>query len=138
MNFKMLSTTILAAMLFAFGCASDDNSPTAPPATQDPPPTFSMASVNLQCNDGSDCIQFSTRPSKDVVLVKVVIERPAGNSITFNLGSSTVIAGEDIGLQDDNSAYFRISGEWKFTFTGNLATGDKSSFEVTAVVNVSA
>ena len=137
MNIKMLLSTVLIACFVAVGCSSDSN-PTAPGLTQDPPPTFSMASVKVQCNDGSDCIQFFSRPSKDVILVKVVITPPAGNQITFNAGSSTIVSNENVGLQDSNFAYFRISGEWKFVFTGSLATGDKSSYEVTATVSVGA
>ena len=138
MKINTLLSTILMVCFVALGCSSDNNSvaPTGP--IQDPPPAFNMASVNLQCNDGSDCIQFSARPSKDVILVKVVITPPAGNQITFNLGSSTFIANRDVGLQDVNFAYFRISGGWTFVFTGSLASGDKSSFEVSATVNVGA
>ena len=97
-----------------------------------------MSSVNVTCGNNQDCIQFFARPNKDVVLVKVEIINPAGEDVTFNLGSSTVIDGENIALQADDFAYFRISGEWEFVFTGNLATGDKSSFEVTTKVTVSA
>lgn len=138
MNIKMLLSTVVFSFFVAVGCSSDSN-PTAPMApTQDPPPTFSMASIKVQCNDGSDCIQFFARPNKDVIVVKVVITPPAGNQITFNAGSSTVVANENVGLQDANVAYFRISGEWKFVFTGSLATGDKSSYEMTATVSVGA
>ena len=138
MKIKTLFSTILMVCFVALGCSSEDNStaPTGP--TQDPPPVFNMASINLQCNDGSDCIQFSTRPSKDVILVKVVITPPAGSQITYNLGSSTFIANQDVGLQDVNVAYSRISGAWTFVFTGSLASGDKSSFDVTATVSVGA
>ena len=137
MKIKMLLLTVLIACFVALGCSSDSN-PAAPEPTQDPPPTFSMASIKVQCNDGTDCIQFSARPSKDVILVKVVITTPAGTQITFNAGSSTIVANENVALQDANFAYFRISGEWKFVFTGSLATGDKSSYEVISTVSVSA
>ncbi len=138
MSIKTFFSSALIACFVAIGCSgsSNDNNPVAP--TQEPPPTFSVASIKVTCNDGSDCIQFFARPDKDVVLVKVVITPPAGDKITFNAGNTTVVAGESVGLQNANTAYIRISGEWRFTFTGNLATGDKSSFEVTATVSVGA
>jgi hypothetical protein len=125
----------LFVLPFVFSCSDDDN-PSGPEET--PPPEINVASVNVTCGNSQDCIQFFARPDKDVVLVKVVITNPAGDEVTFNLESSTVIDGENIALQADDFAYFRVSGEWEFVFTGNLATGDKSSFEVTTTVNVSA
>jgi hypothetical protein len=130
MNIKMLFSAVLIAYFVALGCSN-------PAGPNEEPPTFSMASIKVQCG-ADDCIQFFARPDKDVTLVKVVITPPAGDKITYNLGNATVVAGEEIGLQDPNIAYTRISGEWKFVFTGNLATGDKSSFEVTTTVSVSA
>jgi len=116
-----------------FGCSKNSTEPETTP-----PPKINVASINVQCGDGSDCIQFFARPDKDVIFVKVEITSPVGDKVTYNLNSSTVIKDESIALQDTDFAYFRISGEWKFVFTGNLATGDKSSFEVTSTVNVSA
>lgn len=138
MKAKMLFVVFFIASLAVVGCGGNggNNNPVAP--AKDPPPAFNMASIKVQCNDGSDCIQFFARPDKDVLLVKVVITPPAGDKITFNFGSATVVANESIGLQNANQAYLRISGEWKFVFTGNLATGDKSSFEVTATISVGA
>ncbi len=138
MNIRKLFSTVLIVCFVAVGCSGDSN-PTAPTGpAQDPPPSFSMASVKVQCNDGSDCIQFFSRPDKDVLVVRVEILPPVGNKIIFNAGSVTVVRGENVGLQDQNLAYFRVSGEWKFTFVGNLATGDKTSFEVVATINVGA
>ena len=128
----LLFLTFLIAISY-FGCGKDSTGP-----EETPPPKVGVASINVQCGDGADCIQFFAKPDKDVILVKVEISNPVGDDITFNLGSSTVIADENIGLQAADFAYFRISGEWKFVFTGNFATGDKSSFVVTTIVNVSA
>ena len=128
----LLGLICLVAISY-FGCSKDSTSP-----EPTPPPKSSVASINVQCGDGSDCIQFFARPDKDVIFVKVEITDPVGDKVTYNLNSSTVIKDESINLQDADFAYFRISGEWKFVFTGNLATGDKSSFEVTSTVNVSA
>ncbi|RMD65950.1 hypothetical protein D6833_02150 [Candidatus Parcubacteria bacterium] len=138
MGKKMLFWVVFMTSVAVLGCSGGDsnNNPVGP--APNPPPGFSMASVKVQCNDGSDCIQFFARPDKDVVLVKVVITPPAGDKITFNFGSTTVVANESIGLQNANTAYLRISGEWKFMFTGSLATGDKSSFEVSATISVGA
>lgn len=136
MTLRKLILTVFVASFVAVGCGGGGNSnPVAPAVT--PPPTFSMASLNVTCNDGTDCIQFSTRPSKDVVLIKVVITNPSGTEVTFNLGSATVVADQNVALQDPNFAYFRIGGTWKFVFTGNLATGEKTSFEVTSTLSVS-
>ena len=136
MNLKRTRVLFAAFLVFALflGCSEDD--PVSPES--DPPPEINVASVNVTCGDNQDCIQFSARPDKDVIFVKVVITNPVGDEITFNMGSTTVIADENIALQDSDFAYFRVSGEWEFVFTGNLATGDKSSFEVTTTVNVSA
>ncbi len=136
-NTKTLSLLFVTCLMLPliFSCGKDDKG-TGPETT--PPPDISVASVNVTCGNTQDCIQFFARPDKDVILVKVVITNPTGDQVTFNLESSTVIADENIGLQADDFAYFRISGEWEFVFTGNLATGDKSSFEVTTNVNVSA
>lgn len=138
MKTKMLFSTLIMASFVAVGCGGGDSNPVAPAPMQDPPPNFSTASVRVQCADGSDCIQFFARPSKDVIVVRVEITPPAGNKLTFNAGSVTVVSGENVGLQNANNAYFRISGEWKFLFTGTLATGDKSSYEVTGTISVGA
>ena len=133
---RPITLILLAGFMFTLylGCGKDD--PASPEPT--PPPNISVASVNVTCGNNQDCIQFSARPDKDVVFVKVVISNPVGEEVTFNLGSSTVIDGENIALQAADFAYFRVSGEWTFEFTGNLATGDKSSFVVTTSVTVSA
>jgi hypothetical protein len=135
---RTITMSLIAIMVSVslVACGSEEKNPMQ--QQQEPPPTFSMASVNVTCNDGSDCIQFSARPSKDVVLVKVVITPPAGNQITFNLNNTTFVSGFDVAVQDANFAYFRISGTWRFEFTGSLATGDKSSFTVSSTVNVGA
>ena len=135
-NLRPVTLIMLTGLMFTFllGCGKDD--PVSPVIT--PPPSINVASINVTCGTGQDCIQFSARPDKDVLFVKVVITNPVGDEVTFNLGSSTVIDGENIALQANDFAYFRISGEWTFVFTGNLATGDKSSFVVTTNVNVSA
>lgn len=131
---KTLMAWLFAGITFTMllGCGGKD--PSSPKVT----PKISVASINVICGNNQDCIQFSARPDKDVIFVKVVIKNPIGEEVTFNLQSSTVIANENIALQDANFAYFRVSGEWSFEFTGNLATGDKSSFVVTTTVNVSA
>ena len=130
----VLALFVVTLLLTQFlGCGKDSTEPTKPT-----PPKISVASMNVVCGDNQDCIEFYARPDKDVIFVKVVITNPTGSQVTYNLQSSTVVAEENIALQDDGFAYFRISGEWKFVFTGNLATGDKSSFEVTVIVNVSA
>lgn len=129
--FALLAVTLLVTQFL--GCKDDPVEPTKPE-----PPKINVASINVVCGDNQDCIEFFAKPSKDVIFVKVVITNPTGSQVTYNLQSSTVIAEQNIALQDDDFAYFRISGEWKFVFTGNLATGDKSSFEVTVIVNVSA
>ena len=128
----MFTTMLVVALLLS--CGKDD--PTEP--TKPAQPKINVASMNVTCGNSQDCIQFFARPDKDVIFVKVIITNPTGDQVTFNLQSSTVVADENIALQDADFAYFRISGEWKFVFTGNLATGDKSSFEVTTLVNVSA
>jgi len=138
MHNKFLVTILATVLLFSVGCKKE--STTAP--TEEPPvsapPSFNIASTLANCTGTNDCIEFFATPNKDVILVKVVIKYPVTGSITYNLGSSTVISDESIALQAAGTAYNRISGTWRFTFTGSLAGEDQSSFTVATSVNVGA
>ena len=132
---RLIRTLLFAtSLLLLTACGGDSG--TKP--KEDPAPSFRIASVKVQCNTGDECIRFFAKPDTDVLLVKVIIRPPAGDAITFNAGSDTFIKEEDVALQDANVAYFRVSGQWTFTFVGNHATGNKSSFEVVTTVDVSA
>ncbi|RMD96524.1 MAG: hypothetical protein D6814_11225 [Calditrichaeota bacterium] len=133
---QLSSLLALTLAMLSIGCGK--NNPAAPEPTVEPTPTFSISSKPVILNDGNAGIQFFAQPDMDVILVRVEIKDPLGNSFTFNAGSATVVKGEVMALQDTNLAYFRVSGKWTFKFVGNKATGSKASFDVTATLNVSA
>lgn len=59
MNTKMLLSAVLIACFVAVGCSNDSNpaAPTGP--TQDAPPTFSMASIKVQCSSTMRALRSS-------------------------------------------------------------------------------
>lgn len=140
--YRFLFVLLLALPLAMTGCDSSDsngdgngNGDNDPPPT---PPSFNIASQTVEFPDGSDGIVFFVLPSEDVVLVRVDIRNPRGQTATFNAGSTTIVQGQEFPLQDANEAYIRISGTWSFTFVGRRAAGDQTSFEVTQTVTVGA
>ncbi|MBN1479656.1 hypothetical protein JXA70_05245 [candidate division KSB1 bacterium] len=139
-NAFLLLASIILIIPF-LGCPDNNNESPVAPVKEDPP-SFSVASINVECpyDYGTpDCIIFHAKSEdKDVVLVKVEIAPPVGESFTISLNNYMLIEGEGIDLATNEYPFPRISGEWEFVFIGNLATGDKSSFEVTVTVDVSA
>jgi hypothetical protein len=129
----ILMPLLLLSMLLFTSCK---DKPTQP--APDPDPTFSIASVDVLLDTGDRGIQFFATSNEDVLLVKAEIKPPVGNTIVYNLNSGTFINGQSFTLQADGTAYFRISGSWTFTFTGNKALGTKKSFVVTTTLNVGA
>ena len=87
---------------------------------------------------GDRGIELFATSNEDVLLVKAEIKTPVGNSIVYNLNSGTFLKGQSFALQEDGTAYYRVSGIWTFTFTGNKALGSKKSFVVTTTLNVGA
>lgn len=130
---KRIVVCFLCIIAFPFlNC--EDSSPTK---ATDPNPTFSMASANVTCSNDTPCVLFYVTPNADVILVKVEIKPPGGDSFTRNLYSGTFNKNATFALQDEGTAFAKENGIWTFTFTGNKATGSKKSFTVTATLNVS-
>jgi len=137
MHKKLLVTIMAAVLLFSIGCEKESiTAPTPDPGT--PAPSFNVASTLANCTGTNDCIQFYATPNADVILVKVEIKYPVTGGTTYNFGSSTIVKDQSVALQATGMAYTRISGNWTFTFTGQHAVGDQSSFVVATTVNVSA
>ena len=128
MRIKTAFSALLLVALATIGCGDDG----------DEAPSISISSERVTCVDDVECIEFTATPDADVILVRVNIDPPSGESFNFNLQSTTVISGQSISLQGVNEAYRRSSGEWRFTFVGNLASGDRTSFEVVATLDVGA
>jgi|GEM_PF-757362 len=135
-NVKLVSTLLLLLSLFLFGCSKDD-SPTGPEEV--PPPNFSLSSRNVQLQGGAEGIEFYALPNRDVRLVRVDITNPIGQSINFNAGGQVFITGQGnpIALQQQGTAYTRLSGNWNFRFVGNHEP-TQEPFDVSQSLSVSA
>jgi hypothetical protein len=133
-NIKLVSTLLLLLSLFLFGCSKDDN----PAGPEEPtPPSFSISSVNVQLQGGAEGIQFFARTNRDISLIRVNIRNPLGTEQVFNVGGGVFLNDEVIALQNANTGYVRVSGNWSFRFVGNHEP-TKESFDVTQTLSVSA
>ncbi|MDG5816487.1 hypothetical protein QA601_15425 [Chitinispirillales bacterium ANBcel5] len=117
----------LLTFFLLHGCSGSDS--TAPPG-------ISVTSTNVARIDGTPGIQFFAKSNMDIQLIKVVIIDPLGEDYEYNFHNIVTIEGETVPLQAQDIAYRRISGNWTFIFTGSKTGGDRSTFEVTAVVDV--
>lgn len=122
-------------LLLASGCdSSEPDEPTPPPA-----PTFAIASRVVTLDDNSQGLQFFMTPSTDVTLNLIEIRNPLGQGGPVTIQNLNIGGGAAQALQDDNLAYPRVSGDWRFRFRGNqTALGPNALFDVTTVVPVNA
>jgi hypothetical protein len=133
-RFLKVIALILLPWLLIMGCNKDDG-PTGP--EEPAPPVFSISSVNVDLQGGTQGIQFFARSNRDISLIRVNIKNPIGSQEVFNVGGNVFLTDEVIALQDANIGYIRVSGTWEFRFVGNHEPG-KQSFDVTQTLNVSA
>lgn len=132
-KYLIMGIGILLFSALLFGCK--DDSPTEPVGPADP--VFTLSSINIELQGGTQGIQFFARSNKDISLIRANIKNPIGNETVFNAGGNVFLTDEVIGLQEPNIGYLRVSGEWTFRFVGNHEP-TKESFDVTRTLNVSA
>ena len=102
-------------------------------------PSFSIASIPVTLDDGRAGLQFAATPSASVTLSEVVITNPVGGVQRFNAQNANVLSGTPVELQDDGTAYVRISGTWTFRFVGARSPAvTNGNFDATASLPVSA
>lgn len=126
----------LGLILTASACDSEDPEPE--PEPEPIVPTFRVASVTVTDDDGTQFLLFAARPDQDVELSSVLIENPAGATRTFNAGNALVLTNEALDLQNPGEGYFRVSGEWTFTFTGITEGGAGERFTTRRNIEVGA
>ncbi len=138
-NLRFDSKLFLVALLvfsISFGCSSkdDDDNPLAPAQPQ--PPGFTISSINVALQGGTEGIQFFGRANKDVSVIRVDVIDPLNQKTVYNVGGGVFLSAEIIAFQDTNFGYFKASGQWSFRIVGN-AEPSKETFDVTINFNVS-
>ena len=136
---QFLTRALYAVLLLAFvavGCDSgggdnDDDNP--PPATV--APSFEITSASAtDPTTGLDIIAFEALTSITIELTEVIIDPPGSASVPgFNGNNDVFTTSEAIVM----GPFPRLGGDWRFRFTGRLAGGDQSSFDVTETFSVS-
>ena len=132
---------IIALLVFIAlsGCTKkEESNPVTPtPTPEEPAPTFNLSAqpVTLATGDAGLCF-FAFCISDDILLVKVVVKNPRGESVTYNAGSITVLQNQEFECEPAGTGYFKYLGTWYLTFYGNKAMGTKSSFTVTKSISV--
>lgn len=127
---------LLAAIMMALSGCSKKSNPVGP-ALPPPAPSFTITAQPVTLSDGSAGLTFFARcTTDDINLIKVVVGFPDGTSQTYNAGDAAIVENQNFGCQDQGYGYPKLLGTWSFTFVGNKAAGDKSSFNVTTTLNV--
>ena len=100
-------------------------------------PSFVVTATTVQLQGGGDGLQFYAKcTNDDVKMTKVTISDPIGaQPITYNLNGTYFVKNELFMLEDENEAYGKTIGTWKFNFVGNR-TADGASFAVDASLAV--
>ena len=127
---------ILFLSFIAVGCDSSDDPVTPPP----PPPPAVMPSFEITSasatdpTTGLDIIAFEALTNMTVELTEVIIDPPgSAPNQSFNGNNDVFTTSEAIIL----GPYPRLGGTWTFRFTGRLAGGAQTSFDVTQTFAVS-
>ena len=125
-------------LLLAAGCDSGEpDEPETPPSPA--APTFAIASRVVTLDDNSQGLQFFMTPSADVTLNLLEVRNPLGQGGAAPIQNLNILGGNTEALQDDGTAYNRVSGDWRFRFRGYLtAQGPSAPFDVTTTLSVSA
>lgn len=132
----MLRLLFLAALALSISACDSSEVMMEDPGVPDP--SFQVPTIPQAFADGTPGLQFAAVPNADIELSSVVIRNPLGDQVTFNAGNQLVLAGTRIALQEPDFVFFRVSGEWTFSFTGIKESGAGERFSVATTVPVSA
>jgi hypothetical protein len=133
-NISIYSFAIIGVLLMlSIGCKKDKDDP-APQV-----PEFSVSAITVQLQGGGEGLQFTAKcTNEDVKMTEVTNTSPNSNeSYTYDLNGKSYAKNSPIPLQDEDVAYLKDIGTWKFTFVGNR-TSDNQSFSVDATLSVTA
>ena len=138
---KKLFIPIISMLVFLAlsGCTKkEESNPVTPtPTPEEQPPSFNVSAqpVTLATGDAGFCF-FAFCITDDILLVKVVVKNPRGESVTYNAGSITVLQNQEFECEPAGTGYFKYLGTWSLTFYGNKAMGSKASFVVVKTISV--
>ena len=74
----------------------------------------------------------------DVTLNRIEIRNPLGEGGAAPVQNLVILANQTEALQESDFGYFRVSGNWRFSFGGTLRADPTNAFDVTTVLSVSA
>jgi hypothetical protein len=97
---------------------------------------FSVSAMPVTLVDESQGLQFFARTTKDVEIFKVVVTNPQGIVMTLEGNDLLLYEGEVLQLQQEDEAYNWTAGQWSFRFVGNIARGNRESFDTTELFGV--
>jgi len=131
-NLLSVAALLLVAVMIMGSCKKD----LSDPAPVDPVFTVTAASVNLQ--SGGLGLQFTAKcTNNDVIMTHVVITDPVtSGNMTYDFSGASYLKNEAFGLQEENTAYTKNTGTWKFNFVGSRKS-DGVAFAVDATLAVS-
>jgi hypothetical protein len=131
-NLVYATVLLLFAVIFTGSCKKDSSDP----APVDPVFTITASTVNLQA--GGLGLQFTAKcTNTDVKMTHVLITDPVtSGNMTYDFSGASYTKNEAFGLQEDNTAYVKNTGTWKFNFVGTRKS-DGVAFAVDATLAVS-
>jgi hypothetical protein len=125
-----ITALLFIAIMVISGCKKDT-------VTTDP--TFNVTATTVQLQGGGEGLQFFAKSTNvDVKMTSVVIVDPNNTPpfpYTYNFNGAEFSTNQSFGLQENNVAYGKVIGTWKFTFTGSR-TSDDGAFAVEATLAV--
>jgi hypothetical protein len=127
-SFISVSIMLLAALIIITGCKKKSDNPGVPSFT------ITYSTVNLQ--GGGEGVQiFAKCTNQAVDMEKVTITDPANFVLTHNYSAASFAENELFPMQEDNVAYEKQAGTWKFNLVGNSTSGG-AAFAVDVTLTV--
>jgi hypothetical protein len=124
-----ISLAAMVCLVIIAGCDKGEIGAPPPPQIS---PTFLIAAIDTVCSPGESCIKFYAQPDMDVVLTRVIITSPLGNSQPYELGNYLLPKYERLALQPGDAG-----GTWTFEFLGKTPGDSTSRFDVSTSIAVS-
>ena len=134
-NIRIYSFAIAGVLLILSGGCKKNTDNTPAPAPQ--VPVFTVIADTVLLQTGGKGLQFFGKcTNEDIKMTKVMVTSPVTvQTLTYNLNGTSFVKNTSFPMQDNNSAYNKEPGIWKFNLTGNR-TADNASFTADVTLSI--